>query len=160
MSYSFVSAAFHLFHPIALAKAHGFCTVVLHKKNRKFPWLYDKQLYKQRNNIKRYFLRLKRFRKVFTRYNRLNSIFISIISRFYFQFVGMLSKNKIFTNKSMLSKKILDKHFFYDILNMRVGFAVVMELVDVVDSKSTGGDTVPVRVRPTALFLCSLFFLS
>ena len=59
---------------------------------------------------------------------------------------------------SMLSKKILDKHFFYDILNMRVGFAVVMELVDVVDSKSTGGDTVPVRVRPTALFFVFCFF--
>ena len=31
-----------------------------------------------------------------------------------------------------------------------VSFAGVMELVDVVDSKSTGGDTVPVRVRPPA----------
>ena len=29
-------------------------------------------------------------------------------------------------------------------------FAGVMELVDVVDSKSTGGDTVPVRVRSPA----------
>ncbi|MBQ9491732.1 MAG: transposase, partial [Firmicutes bacterium] len=44
------------------------------------PWSYDRQLYKHRNIIERYFLRLKRFRKVFTRYNKLNFIFISTIS--------------------------------------------------------------------------------
>ena len=65
---------------IALAKAHGFHQVVPPKKNRKLPWLYDKQLYKQRNLIERFFLRLKRFRKVFTRYDKLDSIFISTIS--------------------------------------------------------------------------------
>ena len=65
---------------IALARAHGFHPVVPPKKNRKLPWLYDKQLYKQRNLIERFFLRLKRFRKVFTRYDKLDSIFISIIS--------------------------------------------------------------------------------
>ena len=71
---------------IALAKAHDFHAVVPPKKNRKLPWLYDKQLYKQRNIIERYFLRLKRFRKVFTRYYKLDSIFISTIStRFYFR---------------------------------------------------------------------------
>ena len=37
-------------------------------------------------------------------------------------------------------------------------FAGVMELADVVDSKSTGSDTVPVRVRPPAPeSTCSLF---
>ena len=65
---------------ITLAKTHGFHAVVPPKKNRKLPWLYDKQLYKQRNIIERYFLRLKRFRKVFTRYDKLDSIFISAIS--------------------------------------------------------------------------------
>ena len=65
---------------IALAKAYGFHPVVPPKKNRKLPWLYDKQLYKQRNLIERFFLRLKRFRKVFTRYDKLDSIFISTIS--------------------------------------------------------------------------------
>ena len=65
---------------IALAKAHGFHPVVPPKKNRKSPWFYDKQLYKQRNLIERFFFRLKRFRKVFTRYDKLDSIFISLIS--------------------------------------------------------------------------------
>ena len=36
---------------IALAKVNGFHTVVPPKKNRKFHWFYDKQLYKQCNNI-------------------------------------------------------------------------------------------------------------
>ena len=35
--------------------------------------------------------------------------------------------------------------------------AGVMELVDVVDSKSTGGDTVPVRARPPAPKYLPLF---
>ena len=65
---------------IALAKAHGFHTVVPPKKNHKSTWLHDKQLYKQCNNIKQYFLRLKRFRKVFICYDKLDSIFISNIS--------------------------------------------------------------------------------
>ncbi len=42
---------------LALAKDYGFKTVVSSKKNRKLPWIYDKHLYTQRNNIKRYFLR-------------------------------------------------------------------------------------------------------
>ena len=70
----------------ALAKAHGFHLVVHSKKNRKLSWLCDKQLYKQRNIIERYFLRLKCFRKVFTHYDKFDSIFISTISLFYFRF--------------------------------------------------------------------------
>ena len=64
----------------ALAKFHGFHLVVPPKKNCKLPWLYNRQLYKQRNVIERYFLRLKRFRKVFTRDDKLDSIFSSTIS--------------------------------------------------------------------------------
>ena len=65
---------------LALAKIHGFKIVVPPKKNRKLPWIHNKHLCKLCNNIERYFLRFKRFRKVFTRYNKLNFIFISTIS--------------------------------------------------------------------------------
>ena len=63
----------------ALAEKHGFNVVVPPKKNRKDPWEYDKELYKKRNQVERYFLRIKRFRKVFTRYDKLDSIFLSVI---------------------------------------------------------------------------------
>ena len=65
---------------LALLEDHGFKIVIPPKKNRKLSWSYDKHLYKHRNIIERYFLRLKRFRKAFTRYDKLDSIFISTIS--------------------------------------------------------------------------------
>lgn len=63
-----------------LAVHQGFIPVVPPKKNRKEPWNYDKELYKHRNEIEHYFLRLKRFRKVFTRYDKLDIIYSSVIS--------------------------------------------------------------------------------
>lgn len=65
---------------LTLAEARGFCKFVSPKKNRKFHWFYDKQLYKQHNNIERYFLRLKRFKRVFTCYDKLYSILVFVIS--------------------------------------------------------------------------------
>ncbi len=57
----------------------GFIPVVPPKSNRKEPWEYDKERYKQRNEIERYFLRLKRFRRIFTRYDKLDSVFSGFI---------------------------------------------------------------------------------
>ncbi len=57
----------------------GYSPVVPPKKNRKEPWEYDKERYKQRNEIERFILRLKRFRKVFTRYDKLDSLFSGFI---------------------------------------------------------------------------------
>ncbi len=58
----------------------GFIPVVPPKRNRKEPWDYDKELYKRRNEIERFFRRIKRFRKVFTRYDKLDIIFSGVIS--------------------------------------------------------------------------------
>ena len=51
-----------------LATDLGLIPVVPPKQNRKVPWEYDRETYKRRNQIERFFLRIKRFRRVFTRY--------------------------------------------------------------------------------------------
>lgn len=61
------------------AVSKGFQPVVPPKQNRKQPWEYDKERYKQRNEIERYFLRLKRFRRIFTRYDKLDALFAGFI---------------------------------------------------------------------------------
>lgn len=78
----------------AKAIEKGFIPVVPPKKNRKEPWAYDKDLYKQRNEIERYFLRLKRFRRIFTRYDKLDLIFSGFI---YFAMIidALFSVNRL-----------------------------------------------------------------
>jgi len=61
------------------AQESGFVPVVPPKKNRLKPWEYDKELYKRRNEIERYFLRIQRFRRVFTRYEKLDVMFSGVI---------------------------------------------------------------------------------
>ena len=57
----------------------GFSPIVPPKSNRIDPWEYDEEMYKQRNEIERYFLRLKRFRRIFTRYDKLDMLFAGFI---------------------------------------------------------------------------------
>ncbi len=64
----------------ALAIKPGLFPVVPPNKNRKMLWEYDSELYKRRNEVARFFLRLKRFRKVFTRYDKLDVIYFSIVT--------------------------------------------------------------------------------
>ena len=63
----------------ALAVELGYIPVVPPKSNRKNPWNYDKQLYKQRNQVERLFRRIKRFRRIFTRYDKLVVIFLAFV---------------------------------------------------------------------------------
>ena len=57
----------------------GLQPVVPPKKNRRDPWEYDRERYKRRNEIESFFLRLKRFRRIFTRYDKLDVIFSSFL---------------------------------------------------------------------------------
>jgi transposase len=62
-----------------LAFEWGYSPVVPPKKNRKYPWEYDKELYKQRNEVERMFRRLKGFRRIGTRYDKLDLMFSTFI---------------------------------------------------------------------------------
>ena len=63
----------------AIAKELGYNPVVPPKKNRSDPWEYDKELYRRRNEVKRFFRRIKRFRRIFTRYDKLDIVFAGFI---------------------------------------------------------------------------------
>ena len=62
-----------------LAMELGYIPVVPPKSNRKEPWDYDTILYRQRNQVERLFRRIKRFRRVFTRYDKLDIMFLNFI---------------------------------------------------------------------------------
>lgn len=62
-----------------LASSLGLEPVVPPKSNRKEPWDYDKELYKRRSDVERYFRRLKGWRRVFTRYDKLDVMYSSFV---------------------------------------------------------------------------------
>ena len=60
-----------------LALDFGFIPVVPPKSNRLDPWQYDKAMYRRRNEVERLFRRLKGFRRVFSRFDKLDVIFLA-----------------------------------------------------------------------------------
>ncbi len=62
-----------------LCRDLGYFPVVPPNPNRLKPWVYDKELYKKRNEVERLFRHIKGFRRVFTRYDKLDVMFRSFI---------------------------------------------------------------------------------
>jgi transposase len=57
----------------------GMIPVVPPKSNRLQPWEYDRALYKKRNEIERLFRRLKGFRRIFSRFEKLDVVFLAFL---------------------------------------------------------------------------------
>ena len=62
-----------------LAMDFGFIPVVPPKANRLEPWNLKKALYRKRNEVERLFRRLKGFRRIFSRFDKLDFVFIAFI---------------------------------------------------------------------------------
>lgn len=57
----------------------GATIVIPPKRNRKNPRPYDTHLYKERNRVERFFAKLKQFRRVATRYDKLLVNFMGFV---------------------------------------------------------------------------------
>ncbi len=62
-----------------LALELGFTPVVPPHPNRISPWKYDRAMYRRRNEIERLFRRLKGFRRIFSRFDKLDVMFTAFI---------------------------------------------------------------------------------
>lgn len=56
-----------------------FAPVVPPKSNRIAPWNYDKELYKRRNEVERFFRLIQGFRRIFCRFDKLDIIYMAFI---------------------------------------------------------------------------------
>jgi transposase len=75
-----------------LALDLGFIAVVPPTSNRIAPWEYNRIMYKRRNEIERLFRRLKGFRRIFSRFEKLDVMFVGFI-HFALIFEAMRSVN-------------------------------------------------------------------
>ena len=62
-----------------LAVDLSYIPVVPPLSTRVDPWEYDRELYKRRNAVERVFRRLKGFRRVFTRFDKLDVMFAAFV---------------------------------------------------------------------------------
>ena len=66
-------------HFVASIQAAGAEAVIPPRSNRLAPREFDRHLYRARNLIERFFARLKHFRRIATRYDKLAKSFLSFI---------------------------------------------------------------------------------
>lgn len=64
---------------LQLALDFGFIPVVPPRPQRLNPWQYDRVMYRRRNEIERLFRRLKGFRRIFSRFDKLDLMFLAFL---------------------------------------------------------------------------------
>jgi transposase len=64
---------------LQLALELGFKPVVPLNPNRVTPWEYDRAMYRKRNEVEPLFRRLKGFRRIFSRFDKLDVMFMAFV---------------------------------------------------------------------------------
>ncbi len=60
-------------------RSRGMMPVVPPKRTRRNPWPHDRQLHRRRNEIERLFRRLKVYRRVLTRFDKLDALYLGFL---------------------------------------------------------------------------------
>ena len=77
--YVIADKAYDADHLMEAIRATGAQPVIPPRRHRKVQHAYDKELYKERNQIERLFAKLKEFRRVATRYDKLLANFLGFV---------------------------------------------------------------------------------
>jgi len=77
--YLIMDSAYHGDETLRLAQQLGYVPVVPPNPTRRVLWEYDRVVYRRRNEIERLFRRLKGYRRVFSRFDKLDVLFTGFI---------------------------------------------------------------------------------
>ena len=77
--YLIMDSAYQGDETLRLARELGYTPVVPPNPQRSSPWLLDRVVYRRRNQIERLFRRLKAYRRVFCRFDKLDILFLGFI---------------------------------------------------------------------------------
>jgi transposase len=77
--YLIMDSAYEGDETLRLARQLGYTPVVPPNPNRLVLWEYDRIIYRRRNEIERLFRRLKGYRRVFCRFDKLDVLFAGFI---------------------------------------------------------------------------------
>lgn len=77
--YLIMDSAYEGDETLRLARQLGYTPVVPPNPNRRALWEYDRIIYRRRNEIERLFRRLKGYRRVFCRFDKLDVLFAGFV---------------------------------------------------------------------------------
>jgi len=78
--YLFLDQAYEDNTTLQLALNFVYLPVIPPRHHRLEPWQYDKALYRKRNEIERLFRRLKGFRRIFSRFDKRDVVFLAFLN--------------------------------------------------------------------------------
>lgn len=78
-AYLLMARAYEGYATRPLAQELGYCPVAPPRRRRRVKGEYDKELYRRRNEVERFFGWLKRFRRIFTRYDQRDPLYLGFV---------------------------------------------------------------------------------